>query len=120
MNRFLKYLDRQAQVDFIGCDILADGRQIGRLYAVQKDEEGQYFVVGPPLPHSQQRIILYIRSKVSPSGLNNNLRFSSSNLNLPLSYYCVLFRCLYFPLPLLPVRNVLAGTDFTLFNLQAF
>ena len=65
VHRLLESLDGQAQVDLIGRNIFADGRQIGGLDAVQEDEEVTESCHRPSAPPPCSiRIILYIRAQV--------------------------------------------------------
>ena len=64
MHRFLKGLNRQAQIDFVGRDHLGDVGQVGCLDTVEKDQKRQCFIKCGLHCRFQLGIILEILSEV--------------------------------------------------------
>ena len=63
VHTFLKSLDVQAKIYFVGRDVFADSGQIVALQGIQKYQETQDFVVSSPFGFIQQGIIFRILSE---------------------------------------------------------
>lgn len=64
VNAFLKSLDVEAQVHFVGRDILADARQVVALQGIQEDQEAQDFVVGFALSLLKVGVVLDVLREI--------------------------------------------------------
>jgi hypothetical protein len=57
-------MDGEAQVHLVGRDVAAESRQVRGLDAVEKDQEGQDFVVRNALRRLEQPVVLHILGEV--------------------------------------------------------
>ena len=62
VDRLLEGVDGQAQVHLVGGDEFPQGGQVGRLYAVKENQEGEDLVEGGPLVGAQGGGTLLYRS----------------------------------------------------------
>lgn len=60
----LECLDRQAQIDFIGCDIFTDIWKVCRLNAVQEDKKRKDLIICPAFRLGKLLIIFDVRPQI--------------------------------------------------------
>ena len=68
MHRFLKRLNREAEIDFARRDVFADVGQIRRLDAVEKNQERKRLVVGDAFRGSEAAVILHVLPEIDLLG----------------------------------------------------